>query len=178
LVFKLVDSLLDGQSSIRHFTDDRLANVVRDAFLHFAEERYHLFAFVVMPSHHHWLFIPKAEWAEEFANRRIGKKKFQTPRESISHSIQSFTASQCNKLLNRTGAFWQTEAFDHYARDTEELHRIIRYIEQNPVAAKLVTRASDYPWSSAAIREKVGLKPGDAIPQSGIGFQPVTSPGG
>lgn len=173
LVFKFVDSILDGESPVKQLADDRLAEIVQNAFVHFAEDRYHLYAFVVMPSHHHWLFLPKADWAEEFAISQIGKKNVRTPRESISHSIQSYTGNQCNRLLGRTGSFWQVETFDHYARDEAELFRIIQYIEQNPVVAGLVSRAEDYRWSSANLRQQLGLQPGQAIPKSGIGFQPV-----
>ena len=98
----------------------------------------------------------------------------RTPRESISHSIQSYTANQCNRLLGKTGSFWQIETFDHYARDEAEVFRIIHYIEQNPVVAGLVSRPEDYRWSSAHLRMKLGLQPGQAIPKSGIGFQPVS----
>jgi REP element-mobilizing transposase RayT len=173
LVFQFVDSILDVESAVKYLSDDRLAEIVQNAFLHFAEERYHLFAFVVMPSHHHWLFLPKADWAEEFAIRQIGKM-VRTPRESISHSIQSYTGSQCNRLLGRTGSFWQTETFDHYARDETELYRILHYIEQNPVVAGLVGRAEDYRWSSAYLRPQQGLQPGQVIAKCGIGFQPVS----
>lgn len=176
LVFKFVDSILDGEPPITHLADDRLASIVQNAFLHFAEERYHLYAFVVMPSHHHWLFLPKADWAEKFALSRLGNNRVRTPRESISHSIQSYTGNQCNRLLEKTGPFWQIETFDHYARDEAEFFRIIQYIQLNPTVAGLVSRAEDYPWSSACLRMKLGLKPGDAIPKSGIGFQPVDNP--
>ena len=163
LVFKLVDSILDGESPVRHFEDERLAKIVQNAFLHFAEDRYTLFAFVVMPSHHHWLFLPDPSWSEELAFGQTDKKCKRTPREVISHSIQSFTGTQCNRVLGVTGSFWQTETFDHYARDEAELLRIIEYIEQNPVVAGLVARAEDYRWSSARIRAKLGIAAGDAI---------------
>jgi hypothetical protein len=45
---------------------------------------------------------------------------------------------------------WQRESYDHWVRDRAELERIKRYIENNPVKAGLVARASDYAWSSAA----------------------------
>lgn len=173
LVFKLVDSILDSESPVKHFEDDRLAAIVQNAFFHFADERYKMFAYVVMPSHHHWLFLPDPTWSEELAISQKGKKHKRTPREVISHSIQSFTGNHCNRVLGKTGPFWQVETFDHYARDEAELLRIIAYIEQNPVVAGLVKRAEDYQWSSARIRAKRGLAAGEAIPKSGIGFQPV-----
>lgn len=164
LLFDFVDSILDGQCPARHLADDRLAEIVQNAFLHFAEVRYHLYAFVVMPSHHHWLFLPNAEWAQQLAIDQAGKMRPRTPRESISHSIQSYTANQCNRVREKTGAFWQTESFDHYVRDEAELFKTIHYIEQNPVAAGLVKQAEDFRWSSARLRKELGLHPGDPIP--------------
>ena len=102
-----------------------------------------------MPSHHHWVFLPDPTWAEQFSAQQQDKEKKRTLREGISHSIQSFTGTQCNRARGGEGAFWQAETFDHYARDQEELLRIIHYIEQNPVVAGLVDRAEDFQWSSA-----------------------------
>ncbi len=168
LVFKYVDSLLDGRSAVNHLADARLAEIVQSAFLHFADVRYYLYAFVVMPSHHHWLFLPKAEWTECLSAERKSKTLFRTPRESISHSIQSFTGNQCNRLLARKGAFWQTETFDHSVRDEAEQIGIITYIEQNPVVAGLVRRAEDYRWSSAFLRSKFAIPIGRAIPNPNV----------
>lgn len=162
LAFKLVDTLLDGDTPVRHFDDDNAAEIVQNAFLHFADERYRLLAFVVMPSHHHWLFLPDEHWAAE---QLAASSSNHTPREIISHSVQSFTATQCNRVLARSGTFWQGETFDHYARDEAEMLRIIEYIEQNPVAAGLAQRPEDYKWSSARIRFKLGLPQGDPIPK-------------
>jgi len=147
LVFAFVDKLLDHESRAHHLSDSRQAAIVQDAFLHFADQHYTLLAFVVMPSHHHWLFLPHEDRS----------------REQISHSIQSYTAYECNRVRGETGAYWQRETFDHWTRDEAEMLRIITYIEQNPVQAGLVEHAQDWQWSSARIRESVGLKPGEAI---------------
>ena len=165
LVFKLVDSILDGDSAVKHLEDDRLAEIVQNSFLHFADERYRLYAFVVMPSHHHWLFLPDERWSHQLTASQKGKKHQRSPREAISHSIQSYTGTMCNRLLGQSGSFWQGETFDHYARDEAELMRIISYIEQNPVVAGLVKNAADYRWSSAGLRKRLGICPGEAIPK-------------
>jgi REP element-mobilizing transposase RayT len=59
--------------------------------------------------------------------------------------------------LGRRGRFWQQESYDHWARDEDELERIIRYVEQNPVKAGLVAKAEDWPFSSARDRMIQGL---------------------
>ncbi len=164
LLFALVDDLLDHHSPMQHLADERQAQIVQDAFLHFAGERYTLLAFVVMPSHHHWLFLPDERWAVEAVQRSIrsdGQRR--TAREIISHSIQSYTATMCNRARGAAGPYWQTETFDHWARDEAEMFRIIDYIERNPVKAGLVERPEDWHWSSARIRRLRGTKSGEPI---------------
>ncbi len=149
-LFRFIDKLLDHHSPVRHLEDDRLAKIVTDAFQHFAGVRYQLLAWVVMPSHHHWLFLIDETWAErDAAERRVAGKRKQTPREVISHSIQSYTANECHKLISQSGRFWQQETYDHWVRDDDELQRIKLYIENNPVQAGLVDLPEQYRWSSA-----------------------------
>jgi type I restriction enzyme R subunit len=68
-------------------------------------------------------------------------------------------------LLNRNGTFWQHESFDHWVRDVEEMERIMRYIEENPVKAGLVSSAALWPYSSAFVRKQLGLEWGQPILQ-------------
>ncbi len=165
-LFALVDRLLDHKSPVNHLSDSAQAKIVRDAFYHFAEERYKLLAFVVMPSHHHWLFLPDESWAiRAMSENRAAGKKLQTAREIISHSVQSYTATMCNRVRSDSGQYWQHETFDHWARDAEEAIRIAYYIEQNPVKAGLVGAAEDYVFSSAYVRQRLGLSLEDAIPK-------------
>jgi len=74
--------------------------------------------------------------------------------------LKRYTAAECNRILQRTGAFWQDESYDHCVADEDELGRIIQYIEQNPVKAGLVLAAVLWPFSSAFDRLKFGLSPG------------------
>jgi putative DNA methylase len=54
------------------------------------------------------------------------------------------------RIMGRTGSpFWQDESYDHWVRGPEELAKIVRYIEENPVAAGLVSRGENWRWSSA-----------------------------
>jgi hypothetical protein len=170
LIFRRMDELLDFKSHVRHLEDDCQAEIVQDAFLHFADERYDLLGFVVMPSHHHWVFLPDEAWSNEAVEQLIrnGKKR-RTPREIISHSIQSYTGTMCNRIRNATGSYWQVETFDHWIRDDDELLRVITYIENNPVAAGLVPNPEDWKWSSARIRKLAGLKPGEPIRKCHVG---------
>ena len=75
----------------------------------------------------------------------------------------------CNRIRGESRAYWQTETFDHWARDEAEMYRIIEYIENNPVKAGLVERPEDWYWSSARIRANAPVNSGDAIQKSHVG---------
>lgn len=66
---------------------------------------------------------------------------------NVLRKIKGVTAFECNKLLNRRGAFWQHESYDHVVRDDAELDRTILYILENPVKAGLCAKWSDWRWT-------------------------------
>ena len=134
--FVLQDRVLDqARYGPTWLKDARLAKIVMDS-LRFGEKQlrlYRLSSFVVMSNHVHILVWPKA-----FLWR-------------ITKSIKGYTARECNKILARTGEnFWQDESFDHAVRNEDSFYRIKKYIERNPVKARLVEDPADWPWSSAA----------------------------
>ncbi len=132
---RIHDALDSGYGSC-FLRDDRLAKIVEDALLHFDGERYALHAWCVMPNHVHTLFTP------------IGEFKMSR----IVHSWKSFTAHECNKVLERTGKLWEREPFDRYIRNQRHFRNAVTYIENNPVKARLCEAAKDWRWSSARWR--------------------------
>ena len=120
--------------------------------MHFAGTRYDVLAYVIVPNHFHWVFRPLASWRDGCASR--------TEREIIMHSFSRQTARVCNRMLGRTGRFWQHESYDRVVRDETELQRIIDYIEYNPVKAGLCERPEQWAFSSAWRGGNV-LPPGD-----------------
>ena len=132
---RIHDSLDLGYGSC-FLRNDRMAEIVEHALLHFDGERYALHAWRVMPNHVHTLFTPLK-----------GSKM-----SGIVHSWKSFTAHKCNKLLDRTGKFWEREPFDRYIRNQRHFNNAVRYIEYNPVGAGLCEKAEDWKWSSARMR--------------------------
>ena len=65
----------------------------------------------------------------------------------IVHGWKSYTAKEANRLLRRTGVFWQREYYDHLVQDEAEFRRVVRYVLENPVKAGL----RDWPWVSTAL---------------------------
>ncbi len=95
-------------------------------------KHYDLHAWVAMPNHIHLLVSATV------------------PFPQLLKSLKGITARRCYAFLGLTGVpFWQEESYDHIVRDGDEFDRIRRYIEENPVRAGLVRRASEYRWSSA-----------------------------
>jgi REP element-mobilizing transposase RayT len=80
----------------------------------------------------------------------------EPPLDVIMHSLKSYTANEANKLLKRSGAFWETESYDHVIRDEREYYRTIAYVLNNPVKAGLVRNWRDWPWSYKRDSEKPG----------------------
>jgi len=144
LEFARVDEWLDLRPAARHLADGRLARIVRDGIAHFAGVRYDVFAYVVMPSHMHWIFRARSDWVES----EVGTDD-RTPREIIMHRLKRFTGLKCNEVLGSEGAFWQAESYDHCVRDEDEFLRCIAYVENNPVKAGFVRRPEDWVYSSA-----------------------------
>ena len=169
LSFVRSEEWLDRRPGTRHLVDQRLAKQVVDAIYYFAGQRYELLAYVVMPSHLHWVFRPLDSWVTSLGQ----EADTRTPRERIMHSVKRYTARECNKILGRTGAFWQDESYDHCVLDIEELERIITYVEWNPVRAGLVAAPEPWPFSSARDRADSGIPPGQPLIR-GAGFQPAS----
>jgi len=65
-------------------------------------------------------------------------------------------------MLGRRGRFWQEDYRDRYIRDEEHFLGVRAYIEENPVKAGLCTRAAEWPFSSARLRNGIAAVPRSA----------------
>ncbi|HEX7619261.1 MAG TPA: hypothetical protein VF480_11155 [Verrucomicrobiae bacterium] len=74
------------------------------------------------------------------------------PLADMLHSWKSFRSHEANRLLQRSGAFWQREYLDRFVRNAEHYENVVAYIEENPVKAGLGKIKTDWPWSSARFR--------------------------
>jgi REP element-mobilizing transposase RayT len=135
-----IDRYLDQGYGNSFLRDPRIAKLVQDSMLKYDGVRYHLFAWCVMPNHEHSLM-------QRFDNSEL---------ETIMQAHKSYTAHEANKLLNRKGQFCVAEYFDREIRSEEHFYNALRYIENNPVKARLCAKPSDWPYSSARFRERGG----------------------
>ncbi len=131
-----IEEHLDSGMGHCWLRDTRVARLIESALLHFDRQRYDLAGWVIMPNHVHVLIIPHL-------SHRL---------PDILHSWKSFTSKEANKLIGRSGTFWQDDFFDRYIRDEEDWNRTLTYIADNPVRAGLCQRAEQWPWSHVGWR--------------------------
>ena len=100
------------------------------------EQKWKLFAAVVLPDHVHVLAQPlrKDPAAGAFALAEI------------IHSIKSFSAQRIGQLRKLPGIIWQDERYDRIVRDETEFLEKWQYIRNNPLKSGLADSAEEYPW--------------------------------
>ena len=129
----VLDAITGGPTWLRK---REVADLVASSLHHLDGIRYDLIAFCIMPNHVHIVFTPLPKSDEHYHSM-----------SAIMHSIKRHTAKEANQLLQRTGQFWQHENYDRVVRNEGELNRIIRYVLNNPVKARLVERWEDWAWN-------------------------------
>jgi REP element-mobilizing transposase RayT len=145
-----IEAYLDQGYGKCYLKDERVARMVQDSLLFHDGERYRLSAWVVMPNHVHFLATPC-----------VGVEL-----SDIQHSLKSYTAHEANKILGRTGQFWQVEAFDRFIRDHDHYTKTIAYIENNPVKAHLCEKPSSWQFSSAWFRAQKESENGPVVKEN------------
>jgi RecG-like helicase/REP element-mobilizing transposase RayT len=116
-------------------------NIVLNAWRHFHNTRYDLFAVCVMPDHVHALFQP---WPKNGASHE--ETTFWSLTE-LMRSLKSFTAREINRTEGKRGPVWEKETFDRYIRSDRDLPEKFHYILRNPWDAGVAKQNEDYPWT-------------------------------
>lgn len=143
------------------FFDDEDRHVYL-ALLREYTERYGLavWAYCLMTNHIHLIAVPQSEGSMALAMGRAHMRY----------------ARWLNRKRGWCGHLWANRYFSS-ALDDEHLWRAVRYVEANPLRARMVTQAQDYPWSSCAVHAALAaddarvLAPGRPFPGQAAGEQ-------
>jgi len=88
-----------------------------------------------MPDHVHFFTSPCSETPSSLS-RVVGKWKEWTAKRLLAH-------------LAANAPLWQEEFFDHVLRSRESYSEKRDYVENNPVRARMVVHASDWPYAGS-----------------------------
>jgi putative transposase len=92
-----------------------------------------VFAFCLMPNHFHLVVRPKEDGDLSL----------------WMHWLQNTHVRRYHQHYKTSGHIWQGRFKAFPIEADEHLLTVLRYVERNPVRAKLVRRAERWPWSSA-----------------------------
>jgi len=138
LLQRRIERYLDQGYGRAFMKEYRVAEMVQNVVLRSDGEEYRLSAWVVMPNHIHLLFT-------RFEHASLA---------DIMQSLKSITSHKANRMLKRTGQFWMPDYFDRYIRNAAHFASTVRYIENNPVKARLCAKPEEWPFSSAWFRSR------------------------
>ena len=153
-----LEEYLDRGVGECHLRDERIAKIAEDALLHFQNDRYELLAWCVMPNHVHVLvdvrLTPLGKMLQSW------KRFIATQAEAILAERRSPTRQVADDDSNEPGRRpalqlrWQREYWDTFMRDEELERKAVRYIDNNPMKAKLCRTAEEWKFSSARFRDE------------------------
>jgi REP element-mobilizing transposase RayT len=138
LLQRRIEKYLDHGYGQAFMKQHRIASMIQSVLLRSDGQSYRLSAWVIMPNHIHML-------ATRFEGYTLA---------DIMQSLKSISSHQANRILKRHGQFWMPDYFDRYIRNAQHFATTVRYIESNPVKARLCKRPEDWPFSSAGFRTR------------------------
>jgi REP element-mobilizing transposase RayT len=138
-----IEEYFDRGAGACSLADPRIAELIAETLRFWDGKRYRLIAWCVMPNHVHVVcrLLPGQEL-------RV-----------VLQSWKSYTARRSNRILARTGVFWQREYYDRLIRNQDEFERAVRYVVSNPERAGL----NGWKWVGCAgedARTTAGLETG------------------
>lgn len=135
--FRKYEELLDkGNTGPTWLGQNEIANIVEESIHYRNNKVYDLYAYCIMLNHVHMVF-----------RHLKGERERKNPITNIMRNFKRYTARECNKRLHRSGAFWQSESYDHVIRDSDELEKTVKYTLNNPVKAGIIENWKDWPYA-------------------------------
>ena len=121
-----VEGFLDAGYGACWLNRNDVAKIATSTLTFFDQDHYDLYAWCIMPNHIHVVVKPDGNYQLQ----------------NIVKSWKSFIAKSSNKIIGRTGTFWQREYYDHIIRKEERIETVIDYVWKNPDKAGL----KNWPW--------------------------------
>jgi putative transposase len=147
---KFEDVLHKANNGPMWMKDARVADAVAASLHRLDGDAYRLDAYSVMSNHVHVVFKPFLSQKDLHESPgHNGRSIFTSEHPGLSWIMQSLKGSssrECNRILARTGQFWEHESFDHVVREGK-FYRTISYVLNNPIKAGLVADWHEWRWN-------------------------------
>jgi REP element-mobilizing transposase RayT len=115
--------------------------------------KFEIIAYVIMPSHFHWIVEINPEFGTiSDIMRDIKKYSAWDIMEMVEKKVPEYKSDFTNASMiyhDQKRKFWMKRFDDEVIRDEKMLWTKIIYIHNNPLKAELVDRVEDYKYSSA-----------------------------
>ena len=134
-IFWEMEEWLDRGLGPQHLIEPEVAKILSEAIRHReSTDDWTAVEFVIMPNHLHLFF---------------GSQHDDLPQVLVR--FKQWTGGRAARILALAGGhFWQSEWFDHWSRSPAEDERILQYMRDNPVGARLVDHWRNWPYASWA----------------------------
>lgn len=155
-----LEEYLDRGAGECHLRDERIARITEDTLLHFHKEQYELLSWCVMPNHIHALVhvwdTPLSKMIQSWKSYsgRAALKLLRTERRAPARLETETPSPDTPTRRSALQAFWQREYWDTFMRDKDQERTAVRYIENNPLKAKLCKSPEEWSFSSARFRDE------------------------
>ncbi len=150
--FFITTTVVDFQ---KVFSDTKCCDALISNIKHYQKKyNFDILAYVIMPSHFHWIVqVDRTKGTISDIMRDI--KKYSA--WDIMEIIENMKGKDLIKIFeknaieyrDRKRKFWMKRFDDQVIRDQRMFYTKLNYIHNNPVNAGLVTRPEDYHYSSA-----------------------------
>ena len=150
-----LEAYLDRGVGACQLGDPRFAGLAEEALRHRHTQTYELLAWCVMPNHVHvlvhvwqtplWKLIKS--WKVHVA---LGARRQPAERRIPIRRVESPSTSTPNWS---SALRWQREYWDTFMRDEQQERTAVRYLESNPVQAKLCRTPEEWRFGSARFRD-------------------------
>lgn len=137
---KILDSISNGPDYLK---ETSIMNIVKSQLHRHDGHLYDLIAYCIMSNHVHLLIDTSIQFNESLNEEELLNR--YSPLDKIMKRIKGATAQYSNKMLSRSGPFWERESYDIFIRNEYMLNNVVSYILLNPVKARLVSTWEEYP---------------------------------
>ncbi|VVS95272.1 REP-associated tyrosine transposase [Desulfoluna spongiiphila] len=134
-------------------------NALRDGINHARHNHpFTIDAWVLLPDHLHCIWtLPEGD--ADFSLRWAMIKRFVTKTCGATRQRNEWMGE--SKKRRHESTIWQRRFWEHQIRDSHDLERHMDYLHYNPVKHNLVSRVSDWPWSTFHSYARQSIYPQD-----------------